>query len=792
MKTKTHHTNLLKFLNFSQNKLLYNYALIAMIILILLYHGLQENGLFSGLFFTIIGIFLILQDFRGKIYSLSIIVLGVISFNYNNPEPNHKLELGQTTVNGIVKNIKIKIKYQDTLYQILLKTPEKKIYQAYTPINSIKIGDHIQISGELQKVNSKGVPGAFNYEKYLLSKGIFGNFNRKKCQIKILETSNNLWLNKYASVISHKIKLSIDNTFNGGYAGILEALFLGIKTDLPTNFSENFRKAGLFHVLAISGFHVGLISIVIMMFLKYIRFSANTARIISVIILFIYIPVSNSSESVQRAVIMFSVFNLAQFFKRPAQSLNNLGIAGTIILLLQPLSVFSIGFQLSFIASSSIIYLNPLGKKICANISAPKKIKEYIIMPILITLWATLGTSFYMVNTFHWFAPVSFIGSIIVIPLISLAMISTILSLITSSLFFISDPFATSTKLFLYLSDVVTLKINQIPYAGFSTPTLPFVFWFCFYTILFMLGQMANTPKISNRLRTIFFSLAISCTAYFCYIQIDKLINPKIKVTFIDVGQGDSILLQFPGNTNFLIDTGNLTKFQNSNKSSLKPYLTHLGISQIDALIITHSDADHYAAGYELLDIIKVKNIYTNYVELDSAIINKKANWKRFLTKADSLKISISGLQRGHSFKGSNWELTNLSPAIDHNYTNPNNASLTFILKFMNKNKLLLSGDLEEPMEEELLALNLIPKNIPYFKGGHHGSKTSNSLPLLKRINPEYVFISSGKKKLYGHPSKEVIDNLEELEINYSVTNAQGSLFLTINENDAEISSFNN
>jgi competence protein ComEC len=245
--------------------------------------------------------------------------------------------------------------------------------------------------------------------------------------------------------------------------------------------------------------------------------------------------------------------------------------------------------------------------------------------------------------------------------------------------------------------------------------------------------------------------------------MIHYTITPSIE--FIDVGQGDSILVRLNKGKDILIDTGGILKYENEFKRAnefsigsdlLVPYLKSIGIDNIDYMFITHGDMDHIGGAEDIIKSIKVKNIYLNgsINTLEESLLKYNPN---YLKEKDVIEVN-------------NITLNILNPG---KYTNENDSSLVIYFNIKGYN-ILLMGDASKQVEEDLI--NKYDLNVDILKLGHHGSKTSTSNKFIENIKPIYGIISVGESNKFGHPHKNVIDILNNNNVNVYRTDYYGSI----------------
>ncbi len=285
------------------------------------------------------------------------------------------------------------------------------------------------------------------------------------------------------------------------------------------------------------------------------------------------------------------------------------------------------------------------------------------------------------------------------------------------------------------------------------------------------------------------------------------LVKPEdaLRIHFIDVGQGDSTIIEFPDNKNMIIDGGNDTlQVQNT----VLKYTTSLGIEKFDYLIATHSDTDHVGALDAVLETYGSKAIYMPYIET----AHQNAAFQSFYTMAQKSKAEVYTTQMTQSFVSSNdnfYYMLCLSPTGPDDKNSfyyageSNNTSAVFYLEYANRN-ILLTGDasskvekyfidlykkgiynniIEYPTENGSITLTPRLENITFYKVGHHGSSSSSSDALLQVIRPQESFISCGVGNSYGHPSVKTLERLNQFTKKIHRTDISRNIVLTIYKN---------
>jgi len=310
--------------------------------------------------------------------------------------------------------------------------------------------------------------------------------------------------------------------------------------------------------------------------------------------------------------------------------------------------------------------------------------------------------------------------------------------------------------IFIYLLETISLNISNIDILKISF-IKPSIYLIIFYYIIITLSMYNK-----KYLYVLLFTILIHKN----YIYFDK----KIYITYLDVSQGDSTLITYKNKT-ILIDTGGSYYSKNISLNRTIPYLKSIGRNKIDYLIITHGDYDHMGEAINLVNNFKAKKVIFNcgdFNELEQDLIKV----------LDKKKIPYYSCIKELNIDNNKLYFLNNK---DHRNENDNSS---VIYTELNNHKFLFMGDAGVEVEEDLTEkYNL--KDIDVLKVGHHGSKTSSSEEFINQISPKYSIISVGKSNWYGHPNKEVLDNLNESKI-YR-TDEDGSIMFKIKNNKLKI-----
>ena len=594
--------------------------------------------------------------------------------------------------------------------------------------NYLKLGDVISVNGILSTPKSNTIKNGFNYKKYLYYQKIYWIVNANKIK-KIRNNTSILYYIK--NIITDRIDM-IDNT------GYLRTFILGDKSFLDNEMIDIYRKNGISHLFSISGMHISFISGLLLFILNRVSYNNKFKYSVVISFLFFYLFLTNYSASIVRTVIMFIVNAINKCFNLKIRKIDIICIVLIIACVISPYYIYSMGFQFSFIISSSLIIFSLKCKTKFRELLWSSFVCFIISFPICIYY-------FYQVNI------LSILYNLFMIPFVS--MIVFPLSFI--SLFF-SFVFPLYHIVLMFLEKVNVL-IGNIDFLviSFFKPSLFFLLIVYFFIFLVFFYKRYYFLLI----------LIVLIWKLFPYFISDSL------VTMIDVGQGDSILVRYPYQSSVvLIDTGGIALESNNYSIALDkiiPYLKSLGVTNINYLILSHGDFDHMGEAINLVENFKVEKVIFNcgpYNDLENELIRvldkKKIKYYSCIKELDIDKNKLYFLQTKE-------------------YENENDNS-NVIYTELDDYKFMFMGDASITTENEILdKYNLL--DIDVLKVGHHGSRTSSSKEFIDEISPKNSIISVGKKNRYGHPNKEVLETLKNSKI-YR-TDLDGSIEIKLNNN---------
>jgi len=661
------------------------------------------------------------------------------------------------------------------------------------------LGDRLRFVCKLYSPHGFQNPGGFSYERYLAFERVhtIAFLSEERLCIKVGEGFKNPLLLKIESWRNH-IRDFLEKKAPPPCSGILEALVLGEQGDIPEEVKELFILTGTAHLLAISGDQFGIVAFLsfslLIWILKRSEFLLLSISVrkwaagLTIPCIVLYTFIAGGGISVIRAMIMLITFLLSILFGRERNMLHTLALAAFLILLFSPPSLFDVSFQLSFLAVLSVLYLVPRilqGLKqelvpLSSKTPLTTNIWNYLKISLLVTGVAILGTAPFVALHFNRVSPVGFVTNLFVIPWVGFLIVP--LSLIASIFSFFFSPLA---NLLLNINGFIILILLKvlaflasIPFASFfiSTPTT--FEMILFYLILLSVVHLKKRKSI----RYLFMGLCVAFILDLTFWNIKGLFQENLTLTFIDVGQGDSILIEFPKGKRMLIDGGGLYEDRfDIGKNVIAPFLWKKKIRRIDFLVLTHPDPDHLKGLNFIASHFSIGQFWDNglrsdsefYSRLEETLLRKKVD-RFFLSEKTPQKI-INGVQI--SFLNPPGKVE--SQRVGRNTSFFNNHSLVIKLLFKNI-KVLLTGDIEMEVEYRLIregyALRADILKIP-----HHGSASSSTPLFIEKVKPTYAILSVGERNIGRLPHPEVLKRYEHLGSTIYRTDRHGAITVITN-----------
>ncbi|MGC7132368.1 DNA internalization-related competence protein ComEC/Rec2 [Listeria ivanovii] len=638
-------------------------------------------------------------------------------------------------------------------FQLTYKIPTEEEQKR---LKNLVYGQFVSINGSLEEPSVNRNQNQFNYKDYLQHKNM--NYLLQAATLHVSKPTSPSILMRIQNVrlrLVNHLTEQISSEINPYFL----ALIAGDKNGFDTDMYEAYQQMGVVHLLAISGLHVNLLIGAI--YFLFLRVGIIRERAILFLLIFLpfYVVLTGANAPVIRAATMTGLLLLSERISSRWSSFSVICLSFILFFFLQPYIIYEVGFQLSFAVSFGIIL---------SSRQLLRRQQHPLAKSLAISFISTMMSSVVMMYHFYSFSWVGIFFNLLYVPIFAMIILPGcflifLLSLISSKLIIIPEKALT---IFIQVIESLTDLLAKIPYQTIITgrpTTVMFVLLIITILLFFYRWQKKSFP--------------IGLFIGFCCLCYLSSFNFTGKVSFIDVGQGDSILIQLPYNQgNYLIDTGGQLPFSKESwaikkkpytvgGSTLTPVLKSKGIRTLDKVIITHSDADHMEGLDDLQKNITIKEL----------IFAKGAENKTIMKQ--TLKV-MPEVKRTIILAGAKWQVGNstfecLYPEQSGNGGNDD----SIVLKANLDNKIwLFTGDLESSGERAILDK---PIQADILKVGHHGSKTSSSKEFIQKVTPKFAIISCGVENQFGHPHEETIKTLEDRNVTIIRTDLSGEINYT-------------
>ncbi|EAF5740205.1 DNA internalization-related competence protein ComEC/Rec2 [Listeria monocytogenes] len=660
----------------------------------------------------------------------------------------------------IIDNLKI----DGDSFQAFVRCEKEKFQLSYKitteeeqqKLKRLHYGQFISVSANIETPSANRNQNQFNYQSYLKNQNV--HYILRASNLTISNQFSPSFLMRLQN-IRLKIITHLTEKISPTISPYCLALISGEKSGFSPEMYEVYQQMGVVHLLAISGLHVNLLIGAIYFLL--LKFGITRERAITCLLVFLpfYVILTGANPPVIRAATMTALLLLSEKYTTKWSSFSAICLSFILFFLLQPYVVKEVGFQLSYAVSFGIIL---------SSRQILTKQQNTFTKSLAISFISTIMSSVVMMYHFYSFSWVGIFFNLIYVPIFTIIILPGcltvfVLSFFPTEIFYFPEVVLT---FFIELVEKLTYIFANIPHQTIVTGrpnTVILVLIIITIIIFFSQWQKKKFP----------FGIFI-CFCFLCYLA---SFNFSGKVSFIDVGQGDSILIQLPYNQgNYLIDTGGQLPFEKEawakkrkpftiGGSTLTPVLKSKGINRLDKVIITHSDADHM----EGLDDLQ-KNITINELIYAKGAENKPI-MKEALAAMPKVKQTII-------LAGAKWQIgENSFECLYPDKAGEGGNDDSIVLKAVLDGKVwLFTGDLEANGE---MGISEQPIKADILKVGHHGSKTSSSKEFIQKVKPTFAVISCGLNNRFGHPHAETIDTLETAGVTILRTDVQGEIIYT-------------
>lgn len=628
------------------------------------------------------------------------------------------------------------------------------------------IPTEVIVLGQLREPSSSRNFYQFDYQKYLERRGIFWIVDAEEIVVDKASTSS-IPVRYKLDHLRQDLFNVMDQRLDGAISKYTKAILFADRRSLSEEVIQQYRAIGIIHLLSISGLHIQFLISRCRRLLLRMGITRETTAILLLIFLPIYGTLAGWGVSVFRAISQTMLALIAFLLNKQSDSLDNWALTMLMALMIHPFSIYTIGFQLSYLLSGLLIILT---KQKWIREMSQIKISLFLSFMISVASIPILSYHFY---EFPWIA---LLANILFVPFFSWVFLPMLVLLFLFSwILYGSSAFSFTmhygNQLIESVEEVLAFTAD-LRYFSFVTGRLSFIAMLSLFVGLWL---MIHAVEISRKRA----AYILSGVCLFSFGLYSERLSPVGKVLMIDVGQGEAILIKEPFNQgNTLIDTGGQINWWEVDewrerespfslgKDVVVPVIKSQGVDRIDQVYLSHADMDHTGALEDIVNEMPVRDVWaTKETFLDPFITEQ-------LPALYENNVNLHTLTAPEllSMPGNDFIL--LHPLVP---TGGRNNDSLVLYGTLGAYTWLFTGDLEEVGENQLIS-EFPNLKVDILNVAHHGSNTSTHEAFINRIDPEMAWISSGENNTYGHPHPNVIERLKENNTKIYRTDEQGAV----------------
>ncbi|AIQ14025.1 hypothetical protein PDUR_20465 [Paenibacillus durus] len=707
-------------------------------------------------------------------------------------------------------------------------------------------GDRVSLDGSLASPSGARNFGGFDYREYLRNRHIHWMLKvagTGQVEAAPPETWGLLKLLRWNDAVRAELGAELESLFREKDAGYLKGLIIGMQDELDPETYRQFSRLGLTHILAISGMHVAVYAGFLLFVLSRLRLTKETALTVTLLLIPAYVLLSGAGPSVVRAGLMSMIALYAARMGVLKDGMHILSVSALLMLIWEPYFLLNVSFQLSFLVTAGLMVYVPLAAPLVSFL--PRRLGSAATVTLVAQLVSFPLTIYY----FNQFAALSFAANLVLVPFITFAVLPA-----GTAALLLGKVWPACAGALAHVVEIMNdATFGAVEWTGryagmtiWSSPSLLWIglYYVLLYSLLRVLKHHADTrhapqyaddetrpleglrphskpprhssaahPGDHQRTRTLTrcriaaaaLTGGLGLLLYLGYRP--ERLSPEGSVSFLDVGQGDSILITTPGGAHILVDGGGTVSFGKREEwrirrspyevgaKTLVPLLKKRGIHRLDAVILSHGDQDHAGGLQAVLEEIPVSALLFN------GTLAQREEYVKLMKTAVERGVRLYGVHQGMALSPDDSSKLSFlwpEPVMRDGEEIPvpvleeqNPASVVFRLD-MSGRSFLFTGDIDSKTEESIAAANETEgirgaSAVDVLKAAHHGSKTSNGAAWLQYWKPSVAVVSVGANNLYGHPSGEVLARFIDRGMLVYRTDQQGEIQMRIRHGGIQV-----
>ncbi len=642
---------------------------------------------------------------------------------------------------------------------------------------TLRYGDEIECAAALRRPESARNPGGFDWQDWLARQHIaFTAFvaTNDPCAVLARNRGNPL------TALSLRLRAHFERALRTGLedepemAGVLTGMVIGKRADIPPDTYADFQRTGVFHVFAINGLHVGLVTLVVLLFLRAVRVPTRWTALLAVPLLTLYVWATGAHPGAVRALVMASVWLIGRMLLRPADGLNNLAVAALVLLVWEPMELFDGGFQLSFAVVTAIVVLTPL---IEARLRPLFHIDPFlprafiswwrravdnawgtVIRLLSCSIAAWVGLVPLLATYFHLFTPASIVANLLVIPLLGGVIALGLMATLAHTLWpWLAVTFNNASFILLSVMTGGVEWLGHVPGSHLYVQAPPVWLTAAYYA----LGVVLLARAIPWRWRGWTVGIGAPVAAGVALFTAEP--EEFAELTVLDLPDGVAAFVNLPGERDdFLIDGGG--------ERILLPFLRSQGVDRLGSVVLSCKDKGHVAGLSNVVAEVPLRGIVM------SDMPARSLPYQQWRAQANARRIPIRALHAGTQWNVQQLRLTALNPPGDSRATRADDNSLVLLLEY-GPTRVLWMSDAGATVERRL-ATSGLDLHCPVLIKASHNKEPSGTDELLDAVRPELVVQIANRWPAHRYPDTALRERVEQRGAHWLCTEETGAITL--------------